>query len=139
MIQSLVQHVFVLVMLPVFLSGCAAGGSRVLLLDVRDVPANSQYMPNEITAMMEDLGYQSIADPDPVKTAERYGEYRMQYRALEDSEYRVDVHMKMVDNNSRFYFYQLGREAPDEAGERRYQELRARIEFQFGVANVRED
>lgn len=120
-------------------SGCTTKGSRILLLDTRDVPAAGQYMPNEITAMMEDLGYKLIADPDPVQTAERYSEYRMQYRAHDADEFRIDVHMKMVGDNTRFYFYQLGREVPDAFGERRYQELRARLEFQFGATNVSED
>jgi hypothetical protein len=130
--------VVVLQLLTVFLSGCSAKHAHTLQLSPAEVPAAGLYMPDEIRRMMQDLGYQQVVDSDPVRTAERYQEYRTQYRLYDGSEFRVDVHMRMVGNDTCFYFYQVGREFPDEAGERRYQELRARLQFQFGAGNVSE-
>lgn len=134
-----VRTALLLCVLFFFLSACSSKGTRILMINTRDVPAAGQYMPGEITAMMEDLGYRFIQDPDPVKAAQRHGDYRMQYRARDADDVRVDVRIQMLGDKTGFYFYQAGRDELDAGAEHRYHELRARVETQFGAANVVED
>ena len=116
-------------------AGCANTSGHRLTIDARKVPA-VQYMPGEITAMLEDLGYQLIPDPDPVKTAERYAEYRMQFKSRDAADIRIDVHIKMVNRVTSLYLYQLGEKEATEATAERYRQLRKRVEMQFGAENV---
>lgn len=95
------------VLMSFYVAGCATTAGHSLMIDARQVPA-VQYMPGEITAMLEDLGYELIPDPDPVKTAERYAEYRMQFKARDAANIRIDVHIKMVNNVTSLHLYQLG-------------------------------
>ena len=46
-------------LMSLWLPGCATSGGQSLMIDTHQVPA-VQYMPGEITAMLEDLGYQFI-------------------------------------------------------------------------------
>jgi hypothetical protein len=115
--------------------GCATNAGQSLMIDARQVPA-VQYMPGEITAMLEDLGYQLVPDPDPVKSAERYAEYRMQFKARDAASTRIDVHIKMVNNVTGLHLYQVGEKGPMPATAERYRKLRKRVELQFGAENV---
>jgi hypothetical protein len=105
------------------------------MIDTRRVPA-VQYMPGEITAMLEDLGYELIPDPDPLQTAQRYAEYRMQFKARDAASARVDVHIRMVDNVTGLHLYRVGEKGSMPVTTERYRELRQRVEFQFGAENV---
>ena len=118
-----------------WLTGCATSGGQSLMIDARQVQA-VQYMPGEITAMLEDLGYQLIPDPDPLKTAERYGEYRMQFKAPDAADIRIDVHIKMVNSVTGLHLYQVVEKGSVPATVERYHELRKRVELQFGAENV---
>jgi len=134
-----VSRLFAVVALGVLMSlcvpGCATTGGQSMMIDTRQVPA-VQYMPGEITAMLEDLGYRPIPDPDPVKTAERYAEYRMQFKARDAANVRIDVHIKMVNSVTGLHLYQVGEKGPMPVTAKRYHELRKRIELQFGAENV---
>jgi len=99
------------VLVCLWLTGCATTGDQSLMIDTRQVPA-VQYMPGEITAMLEDLGYELIPDPDPVKTAERYAEYRMQFKARDAAGIRIDVHIEMVNNVTGLHLYRVGQKGP---------------------------
>ena len=123
------------VLMCLWLSGCATTGDQSLMIDTRRVPA-VQYMPGEITAMLEDLGYQLIPDPDPLKTAERYAEYRMQFKARNAANIRIDVHIKMVNSVTGLQPYRVGEKGVMPATTERYRELRKRVELQFGAENV---
>jgi hypothetical protein len=114
---------------------CATAPGHRLTIDARQVPA-VQYMPGEITAMLEDLGYQLIPDPDPVKTVERYAEYRMQFKARDAADIRIDVHIKMVNRVTSLYLYAGGEKVATAATAKRYRQLRKRVEMQFGAENV---
>jgi len=118
-----------------WLPGCTTTGSQGLMIDTRQLPA-VQYMPGEITAMLEDLGYQLIPDPDPVTSAERYAEYRMQFKARDDANIRIGVHIKLVSSVTGLHLYQLGEKGSTAATTERYRELRKRVEHQFGAENV---
>ena len=63
------------------LPGYAASSDMVLKINPGD-DAAIQYMPGEITAMLEDLGYVWVPVHDPavghgVEVAQLYGQYRM--------------------------------------------------------------
>jgi len=118
-----------------WLPGCATTGDQSLMIDTRRVPA-VQYMPGEITAMLEDLGYQLIPDPDPLKSTERYAEYRMQFKARDAADIRIDVHIKVVNNVTGLHVYQVGEKKSTAATTERYRELRKRVELEFGAENV---
>lgn len=118
-----------------WLAGCATTDGQSLMIDARQVPA-VQYMPGEITAMLEDLGYQLIPDPDPLKSAQRYAEYRMRFKARDAASTRIDVHIKMVNNVTGLHLYQLGENGPMPATTERYRELRSRVELHFGAEKV---
>ena len=122
-------------LMSLWLPGCATSGGQSLMIDTRQVPA-VQYMPGEITAMLEDLGYQLIPDPDPVKTVERYAEYRMQFKARDAANIRIDVHIKMASNVTGLHVYQVGEKESTVATTERYRELKKRVELQFGAENV---
>ena len=106
-----------------------------MMIDARQVPA-VQYMPGEITAMLEDLGYELIPDPDPLKSAERYAEYRMRFKARDAASTRIDVHIKMVNSVTGLHLYQVGEKGRMPATAERYRELRRRVEPHFGAENV---
>lgn len=116
-------------------TACTTKAGHKLTIDARRVPA-VQYMPGEITAMLEDLGYRLIPDPDPVTTAERYGEYRMQFRARDATDIKIDVHIRMVNSVTRLYLYRVGGNGSTAATAERYYELRQHVERQFGAENV---
>lgn len=118
-----------------WVTACATNGSHSLMIDARQVPA-VQYMPGEITAMLEDLGYQLIPDPDPIKSAERYAEYRLQFKARDAADIRIDVHIKMVTNVTGLHLYQRGEKEPTAETAERYRQLKKRVERQFGAENV---
>jgi len=123
------------VLMSLWVPGCATSAGQSLMIDSRQVPA-VQYMPGEITTMLEDLGYQLVPDPDPVKTAERYAEYRMQFRARDAADIRIDVHIKMVNSVTGLHLYQVGEKGSMPAKAERYRELKRRVELQFGAENV---
>ena len=116
-------------------TACSTKGGHKLTIDARRVPA-VQYMPGEITAMLEDLGYRSIPDPDPVTTAGRYGEYRMQFQAQDAKDVNIDVHIRMVDSVTRLHLYRVDGNGVTAVTAERYRELRRRVERQFGAENV---
>ena len=117
------------------LLGCAMNGRQSLMIDARHVPA-IQYMPGEITTMLEDLGYKLIPNTDPVKAAERYGEYRLQFKARDAENIRIDVHIRMVDNVTGIHLYDTADKTPGAATAQRYNELKKRVELEFGAENV---
>jgi len=117
------------------LSGCAMNGRQSLMIDARKVPA-VQYMPQEITSMLDDLGYRVIRDPDPAKTVERYAEYRLQFRARDAETVRIDVHIRMLDNVTGVHLYNSTENKPGADTMQRFNELKKRVQLQFGAKNV---
>ena len=119
-----------------YLPACATRDTDSLMIDTRNVLA-VRYMPGEITSMLDDLGYRLIADPDPAKTAELYGEYRMQFQAREAAHIMIDVHIKIVGNDTFLHLYTTDENVSEAVTTRRFRALKKRVERQFGAENVR--
>jgi hypothetical protein len=125
-----------------FLPGYAASGDMVLKISPGD-DAAIQYMPAEITAMLEDLGYEWVpvhdsAEGHDVKVAQLYGQYRMQFRASDGAAITIDVHMRISDNVTGLYFHEPGDASSTASSQARYLKLRDRISLEFGANNVSE-
>ena len=123
------------------LAGCATGGGETLKIDIRKVSA-VQYMPNELTSMLRDLGYQWISIKDPetdleVKTLQRFGEYRMRFELVETGQVRIDVRIRVHDGFTRLHFYEPGSQTLSPSSTDLLEILRKRAVLEFGQANVR--
>jgi hypothetical protein len=121
-------------------SGCTATGSNTLLVMTREA-ANSQYLPDEFERLLDSLGYEwvPVTDPDighPVKIATIYSEYRMQFRSRDAPGIRIDVHIRQDGQSAGLHFYQNDNKSLDAAAARRYQQLRERLELEFGSSHV---
>lgn len=102
-----------------------------------------QYMPGEITAMLEDLGYEWVPVRDPavghgVRVSQQYGQYRMQFRARDGAGITIDVHMRISDNVTGLYFHQAGDAGPTADSRAHYRKLKERISLEFGADSISE-
>ena len=83
-----ISTIILLAVLGLQLPGCATTtGGETLKIDARNVQG-MQHLPDELTAMLWELGYEWIRVEDPtthrgVKTAQIDGEYRMRFEYLE--------------------------------------------------------
>ncbi|MFV1973800.1 MAG: hypothetical protein ACC648_08780 [Thiohalobacterales bacterium] len=122
-------------------SGCGTiTGGRTLDIDTADIEG-IQYMPEEISRMMDSLGYDwlPVHDPNighPVKVAEINGQYRMLFQACDNPAIRVEAHIRIAGNHTGLHFYEAGNKNPGEPAQQRYQKLRGRLVFEFGADNV---
>lgn len=124
------------------LPGFAASDDKVLKVDPRDV-TDIQYMPGEIVAMLQDLGYEWVPVHDPavghgLQVAQQNGQYRMKFQAKDDEAVTIDVHIRISDNVTGFYYHDAGNAAPEVSSQSRYQKLRERMALEFGADNVSE-
>ena len=117
-------------------SACATSGGQSLTIDTRHVPA-VEYLPDEVTAMLEDLGYTPIPDTSAERLAQSFDIYTMQFRAKDDHDVRIDVHMRLVDKITAIQLYKLNEKKPGIDTLQRYQVLKQRVESEFGVDNVK--
>lgn len=120
--------------------GCASGGGETLKIDVRHV-AGQQHMPDELTAMLSDLGYQWIPILDPnvqrnVKVVQLDGEYRMRFEYVQTKRVRIDVRIRMRDGFTHLHFYEPASPALGEASRALLHKLQQRANLEFGDANV---
>jgi len=117
------------------LSACATGGGQSLMVDTHHVPAVG-YLPDEITAMLEDLGYALIPESDAERAAQNFEEYKLQFKARDEANVRVDVHFRLVDKLTGIHLYNADEKAPSAATTQRYNALKKRVEREFGVDSV---
>jgi hypothetical protein len=121
---------------------CAADSDKVLKITPGD-DAAIQYMPGEITAMLEDLGYEWVPVHDSavghgLKVAQQNGQYRMQFRASDAAGIIIDVHMRISDNVTGLYFHDAADVRSAASLQERYRKLRERLSLEFGAENVSE-
>jgi hypothetical protein len=124
------------------LPGYAAGDDKVLKINPRDV-TDIQYMPAEIDSMMEDLGYEWMPVHDHavdhgLEIALQNGQYRMKFQATDDAAITIDVHIRISDNVTGFYYHAPGNDTRDASSQTRYQKLKERLALEFGADNVSE-
>lgn len=122
----------------VALTACATQNVQSLRIDTRHIKG-VQYKPVEMSNMLDDLGYERIPNPDPARAVENYEEYRMQFRARDASEIRIDVHIRMTNGVIGIHFYEKGKKQLGDVALQRYYLLKKRVEFQFGKDHVSEN
>ena len=128
-----------LLVLPQF--GCTTvTGGRTLKVDTGNIES-IQSMPQEISRMLESLGYDwlPVHDPDighPVQVAEHNGQYRMLFQLRDDPKIRVEVHTRVAGNHTGLHFYDTGNKELDASARQRYHELKQRLILEFGADNV---
>lgn len=131
------------VLLAVFvslLSGCAGSGGATLKIEAQHV-VGRQHMPDELTDMLRDLGYDwiPISDPNfvsPVKTAQQDGDYRMRFEFVETKQVRIDARIRRLDGFTRLHFYEPGSPTLSASSKQLLQKLERRAVMEFGQANV---
>lgn len=127
-------------LLVLMITACAPGGGETLRIDTRQV-LSVQSMPKELGRVLEALGYQwrMIADPEtgqPVKSAQKYDYYILEYQYRENTQVRIDLQIKIIDGSTRLRFYELDRQTLSPASRQLLQKLRERLEFEFGSESV---
>ena len=130
-----------LMLAALFQSGCTTvTGGRTLEVDTGDIEG-VQYMPQEISRMLEALGYEwlPVHDPDighPVKVAEYQGQYRMLFQARDNTALRVEVHIRVAGNHTGLHFYEVDSKDLGAAARAHYRQLKQRLVLEFGADNV---
>lgn len=122
--------------------GVAGSGEKVLKVNPRDV-TDIQYMPAEIAAMMKDLGYDWMPVHDHavghgLEVAQQNGQYRMKFQATDDAAVTIDVHIRISDNVTGFYFHDPGNNSPDASPQSHYARLKERLVLEFGADSLSE-
>ena len=123
----------------VLLAGCASPGATLQVKPRHD--AGIQYSPQEITGIMDILGYQQlrVLDTDTqrsVPVATNDGEYRLLFQYKDNTSIRVDVRIIMGNGNIGLHLYQPGRDDLDESAIVQYDRLRQRLNLQYGAEHV---
>lgn len=120
--------------------GCASGGGQTLKIDMQDV-AGRQHVPDELTDMLGDLGYEWIPIHDPnarrdVKVVQQDGEYRMRFEYVQTKQVRIDARIRMQDGFTRLHFYEPGSQTLSAPAQGLLKKLQQRVVQEFGEANV---
>ena len=134
------QATITVMVLLVFMPGCASTGGKSLKIDTRHM-VGVQNMRSEITFMLEGLGYewQPVRDPatgQPVKVANELGQYRMQFRTAGEVTVQVEVHIREDNKMTGLHFSEVGTDQPGAAALDYYRKLREQAVQRFGADNV---
>ncbi len=121
------------------IASCASPGATLKVKPQRE--AGIQYSPQEVSRMMDILGYERlpIRDPDtrqPVAIATAHGQYRMLFQFRENTSIQVDVHIVIGHGAIGLHIYQPGNEGLDNAAVQQYDKLRQRLTLQYGAEHV---
>ena len=132
-------------LLPILLSalllqGCASPGGEVIRIDVQHVVAR-QNMPEELTIMLRELGYDWLPIVDPVnrqrvKTVVRNDGYQMLFEYQKTRQARIDVRIRWEDGLTNLHFYEPGNKSLSESSQELLRQLQQRCARQFGATNV---
>lgn len=141
--QSLTMTSILLFIMLIFVSGCASTNKMTLKIDPNYVVA-MQDMRTEITGMLEDLGYQwhPIYDErieQKLKVIEKYGQYRMLFKLIDDTTVQVEVHIRENDNMTGLHFSETGTDKPSSKALDYYHKLKVRVIQEFGEESVSSD
>lgn len=133
-------HLCLLAVLGLQLSGCASISGETLEIDAHNVQG-IQHGPDELTAMLRDIGYDWIHIEDPhsrrgVKTVQIDGEYRMRFEYLETRQVRIDVRIRRKDGFTWLNVYEPGNQSLSPSSLSLFEKLKMRAEQQFGAVNV---
>ena len=134
------QATITVMVLLVFMPGCASTGGKSLKIDTRHM-VGVQNMRSEMTSMLEGLGYESqpVRDPvtgQPVQVAKELGQYRMLFRATDKVTVQVEVHIREDNRMTGLHFSEVGSDQPGAAAMDYYRKLKERAVLEFGAENV---
>ncbi|MGD8629895.1 MAG: hypothetical protein PVH38_11140 [Gammaproteobacteria bacterium] len=62
----------------------------------------------------------------------------MKFQASDNESVTIDVHIRISDNVSGFYYHDAANDDPDASSQTRYQKLKERLALEFGADNVSE-
>jgi len=135
-----ISYIFLFVLVGLQLPGCAGTGGETLKIDARKAPG-IRHVPDELTVMLRDLGYDWIHVDDPashrgVKVAQKDGEYRMRFEYLQTRQVRIDVRIRRRDGFTWLNFYQLDSQGLSSSSSSLFEKLKTRAEQEFGAVNV---
>jgi hypothetical protein len=121
------------------LAACSSPGATLKVTPQKE--AGIQYSPQEISRMMNILGYQRqlTLDPDTGKAvaiATDNGEYHMSFQFRENTSIQVAAYIVIGNGTIRLHLYQTGSETLDSAATEQYEKLRERLVFQYGSEHV---
>jgi hypothetical protein len=120
----------------------ALAGERVLKIDPRHA-LGLQYMPDEVSTLLEDLGYAWVPVHDPeaghgVKAAKEQEQWRMQFTAAGAPGIVIDVHIRVDDSVTGLHFRWDDGTMSDAAAAERLQQVKERAQLEFGADSVSE-
>lgn len=132
-----------LAILFVFASGCSTTGGTVLKIDARELQG-VQSLPQEITRMLDDLGYDwvPVRDPSialPVKVARHAGQWRMRFQARDRADIWIDARFNVGESTATLRLYEVGDDGHSSPSEHYHRELLERLELEFGRDHVSDE
>ena len=121
------------------LAACTAPGALLKVKPQKD--AGIQYSPQEISRMMDIMGYERLLTPDPdtgrsVAIATNDGQYRMRFQFRENTSIQVKVHIVIGNGAIGLHIYQPGSKVLDSAATQQYDNLKQRLILQYGADYV---
>ncbi len=127
--------------LALFLSSCSTPGSTVLKIDAGDLQG-VQSLRQEITWMLNDLGYDwvPVQDPNvslPVQAYRHAGQWRMLFQARNRPEIKIDARFDIDGARATLRFHEIGNEGFSAESEPYYRKLRQRLVLEFGPDRVK--
>jgi hypothetical protein len=121
-------------------NGCATRSGESLVIDTREV-VGVRFMPDELTDMLRELGYDWIPIVDPairqeVKSFRQDGEHHMRFEYLQTRQVRIDARIRSRDGFTRLHFYEPDSQTLNPSSMALFQQLQDRAALQFGAANI---
>ena len=121
-------------------NGCATRSGESLVIDTREV-VGVRFMPDELTDMLRELGYDWIPIVDPairqeVKSFRQDGEHHMRFEYLQTRQVRIDARIRSRDGFTRLQFYEPDSQTLNPSSMALFQQLQERAALQFGAANI---
>ena len=134
-ILSIFQGVTLCAAMVLLLSACAGSGGQSLTLDTSNVPA-VQYLPGEVTSLLDDLGYEVLAGTDAERLARSYDDDKMRFMARDDANIRVEIDFMLNKKLTLIHLYNISEKTPSDTTVQRYNALKLRVQQEFGVDSV---
>ena len=138
--QPLTMIIVVVFTLLMLVPGFVMAGDKLLKIDPEKISFR-QDMRTEIQSVMEDAGYQwqpviNETTQQPVKVAEKYGQYQMLYKNNDNGTIQVEVHIRQRDGMTGLHFSEAGAKQPGDSAMVHFRKLKERLIQEFGADSV---
>ena len=134
--QTVFQQVALYVATLLLLAACASSSGQKLVIDTRNVPAVG-YLPDEVRALLEDLGYEMMPESRAERMAQSFDDYKLQFKARDADNIRVDVDFRLTEKLTGMHLYNTDETSPSSATLQRYEQLKQRVQQEFGVDSIK--